>query len=69
MAASIRAVVDQGRDLPSHAVERFQAERISSGPSLGNGAAAPFRLKFSAAVANDDSGATARAAHTKQVTR
>ena len=39
-------------------------ERISSGPRSGSGAAAPFRLKLSAAFANDDSGAVrARAAH------
>ena len=46
---------------------RFSAlatERISSGPRSGSGAAAPLRLKFSAALANDDSGAVrARAAH------
>ena len=42
----------------------FATERISSGPRSGSGAAAPFRLKFSAAFANDDSGAVnARAAH------
>jgi len=40
-------------------------KRISSGPRSGSGAAAPFRLKFSAAFANEDSGAvSARAAHT-----
>ncbi len=39
-------------------------ERISSGPRSGSGGAAPFRLKFSAAFAIDDSGAVkARAAH------
>src|ERR1700694_5687287 len=39
-------------------------ERISSGPRSGSGAAAPFRLKLSAALANDDSGAVkARAVH------
>ena len=39
-------------------------DRISSGPRSGSGAAAPFRLKSSAAFANDDSGAvSARAAH------
>jgi hypothetical protein len=42
----------------------FATERISSGPRSGSGAAAPFRLKLSAALANDDSGAVkARAAH------
>ena len=39
-------------------------ERISSGPRSGRGSAAPSRLKFSAALAKDDSGAVnARAAH------
>ena len=42
----------------------FATERISSGPRSGSGAAPPFRLKLSAALANDDSGAvSARAAH------
>jgi hypothetical protein len=39
---------------------RFSAlasERISSGPRSGSGAAAPFRLKVSAALTKDDSGA------------
>ena len=42
----------------------FATERISSGPRSGSGAAAPLRLKLSAAFANDDSGAVkVRAAH------
>ena len=39
-------------------------KRISSGPRSGSGAAAPSRLKLSAALAKDDSGAVrTRAAH------
>ena len=42
----------------------FATERISSGPCSGSGAVAPFRLKLSAAFANEDNGAAkARAAH------
>ena len=57
--SSIRAVIRSRIRLSALATER-----ISSGPRSGSGAAAPFRLKFSAALANDDSGAVrARAAH------
>ena len=42
----------------------FATDRTSSGPCSGSGAASPFRLKLSAALANEDSGAArARAAH------
>ncbi len=57
--SSIRAVIRSRIRLSA-----FATERISSGPRSGSGAAAPFRLKFSAALANADSGAVrARAAH------
>ena len=57
--SSIKAVIRSRMRLSALATER-----ISSGPRSGSGAAAPFRLKLSAAFANDDSGAVrARAAH------
>ena len=57
--SSIRAVIRSRMRLSALATDR-----ISSGPRSGSGAAAPFRLKLSAALANDDSGAvSARAAH------
>ena len=57
--SSIKALIRSRIRLSARA-----AERISSGPRSGNGAAVPSRLKSSAAFANDDSGAVrARAAH------
>ena len=57
--SSIRPVMRSRMRLSARATER-----ISSGPRSGSGAAAPFRLKLSAALAKDDSGAvSARAAH------
>src|SRR2546430_480873 len=56
--SSIRPVMRSRIRLSARATER-----ISSGPRSGSGAAAPLRLKLSAALANDDSGAVnARAA-------
>ncbi|MEH2506948.1 hypothetical protein V1290_005759 [Bradyrhizobium sp. AZCC 1578] len=46
----------------------FARKRISSGPRSGSGASVPFRLKLSAAFANDDSGAvSARAAYSPSI--
>ena len=57
--SSIRPVMRSRMRLSARATER-----ISSGPRSGSGAAPPLRLKLSAALAKDDSGAvSARAAH------
>ena len=57
--SSIRPVMRSRMRLSARATKR-----ISSGPRSGSGAAPPLRLKLSAALAKDDSGAVnARAAH------